>query len=686
MFFKSSKLSLCYQIENSDCGLCCLQMLMGYHGYHISLNDIRKEHDYGLLGMSIRSLIEVAQHYNFVAEAYRTDLDSLKQLKTPSILHWDFDHFVVLKGVSKRGAVILDPAFGEKLVPWSEVNQRFTGYLLKIKPDEQFQPRNRKHAKFALLKDVYANIKIKKPLAYVLAFSFLFQLIVLAIPFGTKAMVSVAEDDLSIDLLYFLATAFILLHLVGVTYKLLRELTITKLDNICSKALKSLSLTRLLRKSSSEFEKRNISDLQSRLDSLGQFQKIAIQNSSVVILDGLSVALAAMLMLTFNSLLTSIVLVSTSIHFALRAVALRGYSLRYRESKEMEAKEEASILDTLRNVRSVKSYGYEKRRVLDWESKFDGVLSKKVILDRKHAIIDALNQLFSGAELILITLFGALQIIDAQLGFATFVAFLGLRQIYTIGTNKLFEASLKFRDAFVELERAVSVVNLTEKTAEHGDKEVELTGRISLVNVGFKYSGSRTFLFENLSIDICKGDNVAIVGRSGKGKSTLLKVIAGVLQPTQGEVLYDGVNIREISASTRARYLAHIFQGESLFSASIEDNITFFEPKADANLLQSVIELSCLKNTLDSLPLGTATEIGDIGHALSGGQVQRVLLARAMFRLPIVFILDEVTSSLDSETEKNILENLLVGFKSRTKFFVTHSQEVIERCNKVLTV
>lgn len=676
-------ISISYQAENSECGVSCLAMVMSYFDYHLDVSELRQNMNIGLIGASLNDLIEIAKDCHFDSKVYRCELNDLNNFMTPTILHWEFEHFVVLKSCNKKGIRIIDPSFGERSVSWKEADSKFTGYALSISPAIGFTKKNLQNNKLAHLKAAFSGIKIQSVLFKVFLFSFIYHLLSLALPLGTQKMIDVIGEKYEIGLLQFIFIAFVTLHVLSVLFRYLRDFTLIEIDFKWGKKLKEHSISQLLRHSISQLEKRNISDLQNRLNSLGEFQNIVSKNLASLFIDGVGALAAFIFMYQISDSLAMITLLSMLLIYVARKRTLQNYSSTYNEVKEAEAYEESSVLATLRNIKSIKSYGYEERRVKDWQKKYTIYNLKKVQLDKKLLNTEVVSHLIVGVEFIILVFASVNLINENTLTFGAFLGYLGFRQLFTNGFVKLFEIAVKFKDAVIELDRAENILTIPLQSTDKEHLEA-FSGKISLVNVGFKHSNEEEFLFKNINLEVCPGDNVAIIGKSGSGKSTLLKIISGLIEPTEGQVLYDGLDIRNISEQSKSALISHYLQDESLLPGSIEENITFFDESPNSDLVQSVMELACIKDEVNNLPLGIATIVGDIGHALSGGQQQRVLIARAMYQLPQLFLLDEITSSLDKETEEKIVEALFTGFNARTKIIISHSPLLIDKCVKVI--
>jgi ATP-binding cassette, subfamily B, bacterial CvaB/MchF/RaxB len=670
------------QSEASECGLACLAMVASYYGHRIDLSTLRRQHPISLNGVTLRSVIEIARHMNFTTRAVRLEPDDLKRITRPAILHWDMNHFVVLKSVSKRGIVLHDPALGEKRVSWSEVSKHLTGVALELTPTESFE-RKDERARLRLSTFLRQASGAKHALLQILALSFALELLVIAGPFYLQLAVDevVARGD--VDLLVVLALGFALVAALTVAVTWLRSLIVVILQNTLHFAFGARLFRHLIRLPLSFFEKRHIGDVLSRFTSIEPVRDLISESLILALIDG-TMALITLTVMFFYSAKLALIVVGAFLCYAVIRIALFRY-LRDLSERMIQAKanETSNFVESLRAMQSIKLFNHENEREGQWLNRFAETVNADVRLERAKIGFHAANGVLFGAENILVIYLAAQLALDNVFTIGMVFAFITYKQQFLDKANNLLEKALDFGIVGLHLER-LSDIALTPLEAGH-DKPLltrPVRGGVEVRDVSFRYSETEDFVLENVNFAIGPGEAATIMGPSGCGKTTLMKIMLGLLQPTSGEVFIDGIPLRTLGVRPYRDQVAAVMQDDQLLSGTIADNICFFANSRDEELMRECARMAGIHDDILRMPMAYNSLIGDMGNSLSGGQRQRVILARARYRRPKILFLDEATAHLDSAKEREI-SRVLQDLKI-TRISIAHRSELAEAADVML--
>src|SRR3954464_16036409 len=665
------------QTEAAECGLACLAMVASYHGHRIDLNTLRRRHPASLNGVTLRGLIQVASHLHLLSRPLRLELEHLRQLRLPAILHWGMNHFVVLKAVTRKGIYIHDPASGEKFLPISEASKNVTGVALELAPAEGF-----------LAKDERARLPLSAfwghltgsghALLQILALSVVLQLLALAAPFYMQLTLDevIARGD--VDLLVVLALGFALLMVIQTASTAIRSLVLLVVQNVLHFELGARLFRHLIRLPMSFFEKRHIGDLLSRFTSLQPIRNLLAETMITAVLDGVMAVITLAMIFVYSTQLALVVLAATVLYAGVRLGLYRVLWQRTEATIEAQAQENSTFIESVRAIQSLKLFNRESEREGQWLNRYNDVVSANVRLGRAKIAFTTLNDAIFGLENIVTIYLAARLALGNVLTVGMIFAFMSYKQHFTGKAVQLVEKALDFRILGLHLER-LSDIALTP--LERGHDQVlaytrEIQGRIELRNVFFRYAETEPFVLEDINLTIEPGEFVTIMGPSGGGKTTLMKIMLGLLEPTMGEVLIDGVPLSVIGARAYREQVGAVMQEDQLLSGSIADNVCFFDPAFDQEWMIECARTAGIHDEIMAMPMAYNSLIGDMGSSLSGGQKQRVLLARALYRRPRILFLDEGTAHLDVERERQI--NTALRRLDITRISIAHRPEMAE--------
>lgn len=684
-FGGQGRLPVIQQTEAAECGLACLAMISSYHGHRIDLNTLRRRHPVSLKGATLRALIQVASQMHFVCRPVRFELDHLRRPRMPTIVHWDMSHFVVLKSVTRRGILVHDPASGKRFFPIAEASKHLTGVALELSPSEGFRPKDeRARLPFSTF---WTQLRgSRHALVQILILSAVLEIFVIASPFYLQLTIDevIARGDA--DLMIVLALGFGLLAAIKVGSTAIRSLVILVVQNVLHFQIGARLFHHLVRLPIAYFEKRHIGDILSRFTSIEPIRSALAEGMIAATIDGI-MALATLAMIFVYSTQLALVVLAA---FVLYAVARLGLYrlLRERSLAAIEAKahENSTFIETLRAVQSLKIFNRESDRETQWLNRYADVVSANVRLGRAKIAFATINDALFGLENVVTIYLAARLALSNSLTIGMIFAFMSYKQHFTEKAVQLVEKALDFRILELHLER---LADIALSPLERGHDQVlaymrQIRGRIELRNVFFRYAETEPFVLEDINFIIEPGEFVSIMGPSGAGKTTLIKIMLGLVEPTRGEVLIDGVPLSTIGPRAYREHVGAVMQEDQLLSGSVADNICFFDPSFDQDRMIQCTQLAGIHEEIMAMPMSYNSLIGDMGSSLSGGQKQRVLLARALYRLPRILVLDEGTAHLDVENEIKI--NDALKRLQMTRISVAHRPEIGSGASRMLRI
>jgi ATP-binding cassette subfamily B protein RaxB len=676
-------LPIIYQTEAAECGLACLAMLACFHGHQIDLGVLRRRHPPSLNGVTLRALIQVAHHLDLACRPVRFDLQHLRQLRLPAILHWNMNHFVVLKAVSRKGITVHDPASGQKYFPMSEASKHVTGVALEATPATGFAPRNeRARLPFSVF---WAQLTGSgHALVQIFVLSVVLQLFVLAGPFYMQLTIDevIARGD--VDLLVVLAIGFAFLALMKAAASALRSSILLVLQNVIQFQLGGRLFRHLIRLPISYFEKRHIGDVLSRFSSLQPIRTLLAEGLVAALLDGVMAVLTLTMILIYSVKLAVVVIVAVLLYAVVRLALYRVLWRRSEALIQTQANENSTFIETLRGIQTLKLYNRESEREGQWLNRYAEVVNANVSVGRAKIAFTTINDIIFGLETVITIYLAARLALSNSLTIGAIFAFVSYKQHFTEKTIQLIEKAVDFRILGLHLER-LSDIALTP-TERGFDQPLayarKIQGTIELRNLCFRYSESDPFVLEDVNLRIEPGEFVTIMGPSGGGKTTLVKIMLGLLEPTSGDVLVDGIPLQTLGPRAYREQVAAVMQEDQLLSGSIADNICFFDNEFDQERMIACAQLAGIHDEIMAMPMTYNSLVGDMGSSLSAGQKQRLLLARALYRKPRILFLDEGTAHLDVQNEKLINESLQQ--LQITRVSVAHRPDIASGADRVL--
>lgn len=677
------RLPMVHQAEAAECGLACLAMVAAWHGCEMDLATLRQRFPISIKGSTLKDLIEFGAQLGLVARPLRCELSAVSRLRLPCILHWNFSHFVVLRQVGAHRIRVHDPAIGERNIALSELSDAFTGVAVEFAPGADFEQKRERQT--LRMNQLWTwQPETRRAFLQAIALSLIIEVLSLTSPYYLQLVVDQAIAKGDLDLLGALAFAFGLVMLFNSIASSLRALTLQFLANVVSYDMGVRLFHHFLRLPLDYFQKRKLGDLLQRFRSLEPIKQFIVSGGIATIIDGVLAALTLILMALYSVPLTLLAVGAVLTYAGLRYFA-RTLARRYAtDSMVADSREQTQFLETIRSMQTVKSVGGEVVRENEWLNLYVAKLNTAIRIGNLGIAYQAASGVLSGLSDIAIVYFAARRAIAGEITIGIITAFLAYKSQFMSRIVSLADQLVQYRMLDVQLAR-VAEIALAEEEVGIAARVVpgsELRGEFELKNVEFRYAPTEQPVLDRASLRIGAGEFVAIMGRSGEGKTTLIKVLLGLYSHQNGEVLVDGRPISEYGVTGLRRSLGIVTQDDQLLTGTIAQNVAQFDEVMDFDRIRSCCSSAEIDQEIMELPMQYHTLVGDLGTSLSAGQRQRVLIARALYRSPRALILDEATVHLGQECERRIVE--MLGSLAITRIVATHSPLVARAAGRVV--
>ena len=681
------KLPMVLQTEATECGLAALVMVANYHGFRTDLSTLRRVFLISIKGTTLNYLMAMAQSIGFTTRPVKLDLEDLKDLRRPCILHWNFNHFVVLKEVTSRHVVIHDPAMGIRKLSFDEVSAAFTGVALELWPNPGFKRVTFKQS--VKLRDMMGHVTgLYRSLTQILLLALALEVFALVSPFYMQWVVDHVIVSADRDLLTTLSLGFGLLMLMQQAISTLRAWVIMHMATTLNVQWRANIFAHLIRLPVEYFEKRHLGDVVSRFSAIDQIQHTLTSTFIEAILDGILTIATLIMMFLYSPKMAWIAIGAMALYGLGRWIWFRPLRNATEEQIVHAAKQQTHFIETVRGVRTLKLFQRLDERRTSWLSLFVDQVNADLRSQKLQVMYRLLNGLLFGVERILIIWLGAKLVIDGEFSVGLLLAFIAYKDQFVNRVSGLIDRLVEIRMLNLQGERLADIA-LAEQEPVSIDvlskQEVaELRPEIEVRDLKFRYADGEPWVLDGVNLKIAAGESVAIVGPSGCGKSTLISVMLGIRTINEGEVLVGGQPLSRLGLDHLRSMIGTVMQDDALFAGSIADNIAFFDQQLDMEWVEECARKAAVHEEIMAMPMGFNTLIGDMGAALSGGQKQRVLLARALYKRPRILFLDEATSHLDVTRESMV--NEAIQALNMTRVIVAHRPETIASADRVITL
>ncbi len=677
------RVPMVHQTESSECGLACLAMICGYYGKNIDLIALRRQFNLSARGTTLGGVTAIAEQLGLSTRPLSLELDELGALKLPCILHWEFNHFVVLVSINGQRAVLHDPARGRRTVSLTELSRSFTGVALEAWPGSEFTAdsvRHRIHLR-TLIGSVHG---LKGALGKIFCLSLVFETINLVMPIGTQLVMDHAIPAGDRGLLTLICVGLMLFILLRAAVGMVRAWSGLVMSTLINVQWQSGLFTHLLRLPLGYFERRKLGDIQSRFGSLDTLRSAFTTSIVGAIMDGIMVIGVLVMMVLYGGWLSGVVIAFTALYVLMRLLTYGYYRQLSEEALVRNARAGSYFMETLYGIATVKMQGMAERRIVHWLNLEIDTINTGIRVTKMDMLFGGINTFVAACDQVVILWLGTSLVIDNQMTLGMFVAFGAFRGQFSDRIGSLTEFLLQLRMMSLHNER---IADIALHPRENRKPDLPCAGGmqpagLSTHALSYRYDSQSPAVFESLNITIVPGESVAIVGPSGAGKTTLMKVLCGLFPPDSGKVEVNGIDIRQLGINNYHKMIACVMQDDKLFSGSIRENICGFADEVDEAWMEACARASYLHEVIMRMPMGYETLIGELGEGLSGGQKQRLFIARAIYKKPAILFLDEATSALDKESEAMV--NQAVKALSITRVIIAHRETTISSVDRVI--
>lgn len=674
-----------HQTESSECGLACLAMVCGHYGRNVDLIALRRQFNLSARGATLAGVMETGTHLGMETRALSLDLYELSDLRLPCILHWNFNHFVVLVSIGKKGFVLHDPARGRRIADPNEMSQCFTGVALEVWPGSAFvqETVQNRISMRSLLRGVHG---IHGALTKIFCFSLFIETISLMMPVGTQLVMDHAIPAGDHGLLSLICAGLMFFILLRATVSMIRAWSTLVMETLINVQWQSGLFRHLLQLPLAYFERRKLGDIQSRFGSLDTLRTTFTTSVVGAIMDGIMVVCVLVMLVLYGGWLTAVVLNFTALYVMIRLLTYSHYRQLSEDALVKGARASSYFMETLYGIATIKMQGMGERRSRHWLNLKIDAINTGIRLTRMDMLFGGINTFVTACDQVVILWLGTSLVIDNQMTIGMFVAFGVFRSQFSARVGSLTNYLLQLRMMSLHNER-ISDIALNEREEIKPDSGLKAAMQpvgLETRGLSYRYDSQSPPVFVDLSLCIRPGESVAITGPSGSGKTTLLKVLCGLFEPDTGRILMDGTDIRQLGINNYHKMTACVMQDDRLFSGSVRENICGFTEITDEEWMMECARVSCIHDVIMAMPMGYETLIGELGEGLSGGQKQRLFIARALYRRPGILFMDEATSALDTESE--IAVNQAIKRLNITRVIIAHRETTLKSADRRIII
>lgn len=683
-----SRVRLVRQNTNNDCGYCCFAMVANFYRCFTSVAELRELFGSGQAGVSLATIKKASEHWNLAFRAIKADSTSdFLAVKMPCILHWKGNHFVVLSSYRNDKFELFDPGKGKRLVPLEEFEKNFSGIYAEIRPTQKtIKVKENYKSRLRLLDLMSFSKEVQKGLILSLLTSLIFQILIMSAPLYGQMVIDKAILGGQLDIIPIMAVGFSFVILFQLIVRSAREWCVLNLLRIFGKSMSSNIFDNLLALPLKFYNERDAGLIISKINSIASLRKILSHRFIATTVDGVFSVMSLALIFYYSTKLALVTLCFSLLYIAVRLLFQERFKSSIAEKLASEADAQSYLVDYVESVKSIKLFGGEDRI----RAKLMELTNQQIDAEVRHTKVfthlGAVQQLIFAFENITSIIIAAYIVVAGELSIGMLFAFIAYKAFFINSLDNLAVGLLEFKEVEVHLERLSDFVHTKkENPAEdiafrlRSDKKAP---SIEIKGLSFKYSEDADDIFTSFNATIPSGKTTAIIGKSGVGKTTLLNCLLGILDSSSGTIYVDDIKISSLQKV--ASIVGTVTQNDCLLTGTIADNISFFSEEPDVDWLLQCAQIACIDSDIVNLPMGFNTIVNRSGSMLSGGQIQRILLARAIYRRPKILLMDEATNQLDLETEFRVLSNL--KDLGTTNLLVAHRDETIKFSDNVFEI
>ena len=672
------------QMEAQECGAACLAMIAAYYGKWIPLDQVRSDCGISRDGSTAKSIVQTAREYGLTAQGYRMEPERLKTCKFPMILHWGFNHFVVLNGFRGNKAVINDPARGRITVEMKELDECFTGIALEMEPGKDFRREGEPPGVFRFIKKRLSGSG--KILAFVLLWSVVNMALTVTIPFFTKIFMDQILTGNNMEWLKLLICVMLGVLVFRFVATAIQDHVWTRIEGRMAVQASSAFMWHVLRLPVRFFAQRYIGDIVARQESNESIASTLIRQIAPAVVNVCLIVVYLFIMLRYSVMLSLVGLAAVAVNL----VMMRLVSAKRANNRRALERKIGLVSGTMTAgfdmIESIKAAGAENGFYGRWSGQYASANTDVIQYRRRNQYYSSVPQFIQQMANAAVLMLGVYLIIDGQFTIGMLLAFQGFLSSFLTPVENLSQLGSALVEMRTQMERVDDVFCYPADIAGEMEDmtDEKLDGCLELSHITFGYNQRAIPLIEDFSLRLEKGKSVAFVGGSGSGKSTLAKLVLGLYPLWSGEILFDGKPRREWPHIVMTNSVSAVDQEIVLFEDTVADNITMWDSGIPEQDIVEACRLAEIHEDIMQWPDGYAHIIRENGKNLSGGQRQRIEIARALVTKPSILILDEATSALDAGTERRIMENLKA--RGITLIIVAHRLSTIRDCDEIIVL
>jgi ABC-type bacteriocin/lantibiotic exporter with double-glycine peptidase domain len=659
-------------------------MILNYYGRATSVSEVQERCGVGRDGLSALAIVKAARQYGLRVRAVSLKKNDARFVTFPAIVHWEFNHFVVVDRWSSRHVDIVDPAVGRRRLTSEEFDEGFTGILIMLEPGAQFERQAPSRA-LSLWTYLRSLPHMSSIVAQIIGTALLLQILGLGAPLLTAIVVDYIIPTKTSDLLILLGTGMLFLILTQGVMKLLRSALLIYLQTRLDAQMMLDFFEHLLSLPYRFFQLRLSGDLLARVESNTAIRDILTSQMISTLLDSCSVIIYLVILIVESRLIAGVAVAVGA--FQVGLLLLTAPIIRRLTMRDLVAqgKTQGYLNEVLAGIAAVKAAGAEQRALARWTNLFFDEMNISV---RRNYLLSGVSVVFetlqSLAPLLLLWI-GATQVINGAMSTGTMLALNTLAASFLVPLSSLAASGQNIQVARAHFDRIADVLGSEpEQDAQQVYTPPQLSGRIELKSVTFQYDPNTPPILNDVSIHIRPGQKVALVGKTGSGKSTLGKLLIGLITPTKGEILFDGIALQKLNYQEVRRQFGVVLQDAFIFSGSVRENISFNDPQMEMARMVKAAQAAAIHEDIEKMPMGYETLLSEGGSVFSGGQRQRLALARALAHHPALLLLDEATSALDVTTERAVEQNL--QRLSCTQIVIAHRLSTVRNADLILVL
>lgn len=658
------------QLGSMDCGVACLTMIFNYFGFKVDIVDVGSEVHIGRDGMTLAHMKAIAETYGFKFFAYQYSYNQ-KNLKSklPAILCNESHYIVVEKAKRNERYTIIDPAKGRSIVDFSELKNSYRDILVSITPGPKVNkiPRSK------------VEIKIKTPqLLSAAVFMLLAQLITLCVPVIVQSVIDGLTKNVQLNT-YKILLIILLVICSFFCLSWLRQAILLHVNMDMFKRMISNMVHKIFRLDLSFFEWHTAGDIGNRFNNINQLNDIITNGFSNILIQGVTSIVCLFAMLYLSPSLTAFTIVIAAFQIIIMAILNKRSLIKTREYLYSQSTLQGDLVDTLGNIVEIKCMGMDEPVAANLQDSYSGLITK---FNQKTRISNLMSCFISTVSLVIplaIYLIGSFSVHDGSITIGQLIAYVTLVGYFTAPFTTIVMMLPSINSVKEVMLRYKELINFRESFQDGAVMDGDFV-KLEMDSISYCYSGGHSNALENVSMEIRRGERVAVVGLSGSGKSTMIKAVLGAVEISQGNIYINDYDIRDISREQIYRWFSIVTQNPMCLNASIRKNVDITGSFSDEDIWKA-LETAELKDEIQNMPLGLDTIVGEGGQNISGGQRQRLAIARALISKTEVIIFDEATSNLDQITEKKIYDNLRAT--NKTQIIITHRLASIRSADRI---